>query len=278
LADIDSDEIDEYIYSVRNRKTCYRNASYRREKEGGPSGATINDHIRILKVFFNWAYGRYKLPAGENPMGGYKAGESKSDNIMFISDEDRNKMLLVPANDDKGIRDKAIVYTLTDTGCRVGALVGLQVQDVHFGQDQAGRVNAWAEVETKGDTRYTIFFSHQAACALQDWLRISDRYTSYDYVFCNLNTNRQRGSPLLAGAINQLLDRIAEKAGVTGTHRPHSFRHAFARTYLKNGGDLASLAQIMGHKTILVTARYYARFLPGELGRMHGGNSPLSKN
>ena len=36
-----------------------------------------------------------------------------------------------------------------------------------------------------------------------------------------------------------------------GPISPHGWRHAFAREYLQNGGDLASLADYLGHSNVI---------------------------
>jgi site-specific recombinase XerD len=60
--------------------------------------------------------------------------------------------------------------------------------------------------------------------------------------------------------VSEVLRRLKEKVGVKGAINPHGFRHGFAREFLKNGGNLASLADIMGHSDISVTWQAYAVF------------------
>jgi len=62
---------------------------------------------------------------------------------------------------------------------------------------------------------------------------------------------------------------------VSGRCNPHSFRHNFAREYLRNGGDLATLAKLLGHSNISTTASYYAVFASDELAQFHERYSPL---
>lgn len=37
---------------------------------------------------------------------------------------------------------------------------------------------------------------------------------------------------------------------------PHSFRHLFAKDFLANGGDIATLADILGHSSLETTRIY----------------------
>ena len=72
-------------------------------------------------------------------------------------------------------------------------------------------------------------------------------------------------------------DDLAKRAGVTGPHGSHSFRHAFAIACLMNGCDLASLSQILGHSSVAVTADVYGRFVTKQLQEMHERHSPLAQ-
>ena len=69
--------------------------------------------------------------------------------------------------------------------------------------------------------------------------------------------------------VNQLLKRLKKRAGVTGRANPHSFRHGFAKDYLMAGGDLASLADLMGHESVETTKTFYAVFEQDDLRRKH---------
>jgi site-specific recombinase XerD len=44
-----------------------------------------------------------------------------------------------------------------------------------------------------------------------------------------------------------------------------------------NGGDLASLADIMGHESVETTKAFYAVFAAKDLSRKHGEYSPVGK-
>ena len=69
--------------------------------------------------------------------------------------------------------------------------------------------------------------------------------------------------------------RLAGKAGIKGRFNPHSLRHAFARRVLQQGADLATVSQLMGHSSVEVTVRFYARWADDELGELHDRYSPL---
>jgi len=72
------------------------------------------------------------------------------------------------------------------------------------------------------------------------------------------------------------LKRLKEAAGVRGRVNPHAFRHGYAREYIRNGGDLATLSRLMGHSDSAVTSWYYAVFETRELASSHDKYSPIA--
>ena len=74
-----------------------------------------------------------------------------------------------------------------------------------------------------------------------------------------------------------MLRKLKVKAGVTGRVNPHSFRHGFAREYLRSGGNLSTLSKLMGHEDVTVTASFYGVFAEDELGAEHRAHSSLLK-
>jgi site-specific recombinase XerD len=61
------------------------------------------------------------------------------------------------------------------------------------------------------------------------------------------------------------LNRLSEKAGVTGRHNAHSFRHALARRLLFNGADMGTVSRLLGHSNIETTHDFYAIWTEREL-------------
>ena len=246
-----------FLASLRAQSQLYQSHTYKHPQAGGLSPLTIRGYGRALRQFFNFL-------AGEGLTGGNlmariqlpKNGKPAPKGIPF---EDVQRLLKSVEGSDSTERDRALVLFLTDTGCRVGGLIGLTWADV----DLKRRV---AFVTEKGDKTRPVFFSEGTREALLAWRGIWQEWDwAGDWVFPSHNTGEQ----LTVSGVNQVLKRLKKRAGVTGRANPHSFRHGFAKDYLMAGGDLASLADLMGHESVETTKSFYAVFEQDDLRRKH---------
>jgi len=51
--------------------------------------------------------------------------------------------------------------------------------------------------------------------------------------------------------------RCGERCQLTGQKTPHQWRHRLGRKLTRNGMPLNLASQLLGHKTVVVTTRYY---------------------
>lgn len=74
------------------------------------------------------------------------------------------------------------------------------------------------------------------------------------------------------------LKNVCRKIGIEGEHvHPHSFRHYFAVSYIRNGGDIYRLSRILGHTSISTTQLYLRSMGVEHLLEGHSQFSPLAK-
>ena len=106
---------------------------------------------------------------------------------------------------------------------------------------------------------------------LPDW-RITcffvDRDDPESPVFINRGNH-----PFNSNSLRHLIVRLADKAGVKAAH-PHKFRHTFAITYLRSGGDVFTLQALLGHSS-LDMVRHYAQIAEMDIERVHRKASPV---
>ncbi len=253
---VSTDDLRGFVASLQEQDTKWQDHRWRKPVRGLLSPFTVQSYVRAVKRLFNWLEENERIE--QNPARRLKKPALPKMTPKEISSEDIRKLLQV-ARESK--RDYALVLFLADTGCRVGGLVGLRVQDLNFEDGSA-------LVTEKGRKSRYVFFHDETKVALQNWLAERPQNTDFVFVGC-------RGQVMSTYGVNQVLRRLKKKAGISGRVNPHAFRHAFAKLYLMAGGDLASLSELMGHTDIQVTKNFYSVFLKEELRRKHAQHSVL---
>ena len=152
---------------------------------------------------------------------------------------------------NKKERDIAIFTTYLGTGIRVSELVNLQITDIDF-ETQSFIVTR------KGGDQQEIFMPVQV------------RDVIHDYIYKNPDNVRDSGplflgrggKPLTTAAVEKMLKTYCRAVGITHPDktRPHALRRTFACRLLEDGVDIKMVAELMGHKNIEVTHKYYAQY------------------
>jgi site-specific recombinase XerD len=251
LIAVDKSYMRQYIVGLRERKSVTHS-------DRKLSTATIDTYIRNLKIFWKWAAAEYGI---ENPMATIALPKRRK--AMPKSIEPRNFIKLFNATDasKSGQRDRAILALFADTGARRSGILSLNIEHVTNGIRRA-----W--IFEKGEWRW-IYWTYATQQLIEQWVVNHPKLKGA--LFINLATQKR----LTGNGMYQITQRLKRRAGVQGRANPHSFRHNFARVYLMNGGDVITLARLLGHKNTDMLRDFYAIFSADELAVLHAENSPL---
>lgn len=156
---------------------------------------------------------------------------------------------------------KVMIVLASDSGFRYGELAPLTWDQVDF-------ENAEATVIGKGNKERTVPLSPISLAALESIKRISD------------GTNLVFPSKSIEGwdnrDANRSLAKFCKKAGVK-KYTCHQFRHFFATYSLRDGADLKSISEILGHADVSTTLKYYYHTDKAMVRREHDRHSPFSQ-
>ena len=168
-----------------------------------------------------------------------------------LSIEEINKIIdAVDLSKDEGERNKAMLETLYSCGLRVTELINLRVSKLMLEE-------GFVIVIGKGDKERISPIGSVAIKHIKTYIESKRNHMnnidkdSEDILFLN-----RRGKQLTRVMIFTIIKNLAEKAGVTKTVSPHTFRHSFATHLVEGGADLRAVQEMLGHESITTTEIY----------------------
>jgi integrase/recombinase XerD len=241
---------------------------------------TVYNIYVTLASFFTWASREFNIPnlmkriprprvPEDTIVEPFKKSEIEAllkacDYCVESATETRKKFTMQRST---GKRDKAILLTLLDTGLRASELCALRIADVDM---KSGKVVVRSGVDgrAKGGKGRVVFLGRSARSYI--WRYLADREDA-DLLDSPLFLGKFN-RPFNRDALRQIINSLGAKAGVKKCY-PHRFRHTFAITYLRSGGDIFSLKSLLGHGS-LEMVQHYARIADVDVEQAHRKASP----
>lgn len=165
------------------------------------------------------------------------------------------------------LRDRALILFLVDTGLRASELCNLLVSDVNTDSQSV-------DVRGKGDKPRIVHYAKSCSLALWRYHATRQPHLQADQPLFHVGPV-DAPAPFERRVLGRLLHRIGDRAGVTPAN-PHRFRHTFAIQFLRNGGNLFALQDLLGHSNLEMVRRY-ARIVQADRARAHKLASPADK-
>jgi site-specific recombinase XerD len=139
---------------------------------------------------------------------------------------------------------KAMIVLLLSTGIRRSEAIGITLDDLDLDNRQL-------LVHGKGSKERVVPLNESAAEAIREYLshRLS---TGSRHLFVS-----REGNPLACRAVNRMVARAIRRAGLEGHGiTPHKLRHTFATHLIRNGVDVRTVQELLGHSDLETTAKY----------------------
>ena len=210
-------------------------------KQKNESSRSIARHLSALRSFFKFLVREGYLK--NNPIAGLSSPKLDKHLPQFLTEEEINQLInAVVAEDERSLRDRAILETFYSTGIRISELVGLSLEDVDF-------ISGIVKVMGKGKKERIVPIGECAIRAIRNYL--DKRKKETNAVFLNKNGRRlsDRG---VRGIVAKYLRLASIKQGIS----PHTLRHSFATHLLNHGADLRSVQELLGHVNLATTQIY----------------------
>jgi integrase/recombinase XerD len=170
-----------------------------------------------------------------------------------------------------GIRDRAMLEFIYETGCRVSEACNLTLDNLHASPGE-GR---WALiVDAKGGKTREVYLGESSSWWIQRYLevreQISKKHSQGPYVFISNRGCIYRSTPW------KHIKECARRAGIDPARVfPHVLRHSIATHLLEAGVGTPMIQQILGH-TKLSTTQIYTRVGIRELQDQYNKYHPLA--
>lgn len=256
--------VREYILYLHTRPK-FQGHPFTPARGNGLSVESIRDHIRTLKAFSTWLY--TEGYTGENRLKNLKLPKPEDLIIQPLTEEEIT--IILDAIDQKtptSRRNYAIVVLMLDTGLRVSEVVDTRLQNFN-------RIDGCIKVMGKGKKERIVPVGTIAQTALSEYITyVRSKIVGLD---CDRLFVSENGSPITENALKLLFSRLSEKSGITRLHA-HLCRRTFAINYLLNGGDIFSLKEILGHKS-LEMVNHYLHFTKAQITARHHEFSPMDR-
>lgn len=216
---------------------------YKRHRLNETKTWTVNNHIIVLKAFFNkadeWGY------LENNPTKKLKPVEvTDSKPIRFISEEEYKKFMEICQRDFHEFYP--MFYVLVHTGLRKGELLSLEWADIDL-KNGFIHIRSKEGFRPKGVNRKTGKAKERIVPIHEGVKKVFSEAPKIDKkVFKTYDKHRLR----------RVLIRIARKAGIEGLTRLHELRHSYASFLASKGVDIYKIKELLGHSEIKDTLKY----------------------
>jgi integrase/recombinase XerD len=241
----------------------------------GMDSRSISKAVSALRSFY-----LYVESAGirnDNPAGLLETPRKKQW-LPEVSDKQTIEAMFssIDVTTPQGLRNRAAYELLYSAGLRVSEAVGLDIDDVDFGEHIA-------RVTGKGNKERLVIFGDTATFWLKKYLAESRPKLS-----CGKHINAfflsRRGQRMSRKTMWYDYAAITGQVGMPS--RLHNLRHSFATEMLAGGADLRSVQALMGHVNLGTTQIYthvndqalrknYEKYMPNlndyREGGKHGG-------
>ncbi len=173
--------------------------------------------------------------------------------VDYLEEKEMQAILdAVDSNSRTGIRDRALLLLLYNTGARVSEIVELKLHGLRL--DGAGQVHLLG----KGKKHRSCPLWPETVTALQTYLeQRSPKEPGIEHLFLNAN-----GAPITRFGIRYITNKYGVVARdqcpsiKTKTVNPHTIRHTTAMHLLRSGNDVNMVSYWLGHADINTTHTY----------------------
>lgn len=194
-------------------------------------------------------------------------GDEEDEEVHYLTEEQMAAFVSL-YNNVKYPRTKdymdMFLFSFNACGLRISDIITLEWRNIDFEKRELKKILY------KGDVPHTIFLNDNAIKILERWKgkSVSDRFVFGllpDDFDLRDKEERKRQRLNKNRAILTSLKTLGDKIGLPFNLTMHVARHTFAVWALNRGVDVHKISRLMGHSSVMVTEKVYAKFMPKTL-------------
>jgi site-specific recombinase XerD len=212
--------------------------------KGSVKASSLGTYVATIKAFFRWCVRRKYLT------------QSPVDDIMIRQGRGESPAPAVPADELRRMvetaratsrRNYALLLFMIDTGCRVGGLVSLTLDNLHIDE-------RYALLREKGNKLQRVFFGDRTAEALSLWLQ---HRPAVIHGFVWTSSAQRKYAPLGTFGVRGVLKTLSQLIEASRVWNPHAVRHSVGHAMAKNGLPASAVQMKLGHASSQTTVEFY---------------------
>jgi site-specific recombinase XerD len=240
-------------------------AAYVEELGRQKSAPSVKVHLAGIRMLFDWlVVGQVVAMNPASVVRGPKHSAKKGKTPVLTAEEARLLLDSMDSSTAAGLRDRAMIALMIYTFARVGAVLGMRIEDVFV----QGR-RTWVRLHEKGGKRHEMPCHHRLDAYLHDYLEArrihpgaaQTRLEPKAWLFPSLEgrSGQLSGRAMSQPDVHRMIRRRAKAAGIETSIGCHSFRATGITEYLRNGGKLEMAQQMANHESARTTGLYDRR-------------------
>ena len=222
------------------------------------SRPTAKQRLAALRMLFDWMVVGHVIPTNPaHAVRGPKYTQKKGKIPVLAPAEARELLDTIDIESVVGLRDRALIALMVYSFARVGAVLGMRVEDF-FGQGRRG----WVRLHEKGGKLHEVPTHHNLDKYLEAYIAaaaIGDDHKGPLFRTTRARTGELTESAMLQSDVWRMIRRRAADADIKTEIGCHSFRATGITAYLQNGGKLEFAQQMAAHESARTTGLYDRR-------------------
>ena len=233
-------------------------AAYIEQLAKARSAPTAKLRLAALRHLFDWLVVGQIMPT--NPASAVRGPRHivrRGKTPVLDPQEARQLIDAIDTTTVIGLRDRALIGLMVYSFARIGAAIGMRVEDVY-----AQNRRLWVRLHEKGGKQHAMPCHHNLEAYLHayiDGAGLAQEPKALLFQTYSRATGQLTGNPLPQANAYAMIQRRAKSGGITMHVGNHTFRATGVTAYLKNGGTLERAAQMANHASTRTTQLYDRR-------------------